>query len=74
MSISKFEVDEFLREELIIDNLRKLLKAQMKIVAQTLNVDVTGCSRKAEILDAIVTHEELSLRAAAAASDNTAQN
>ena len=47
------------REELTVDNLRKLLKAELKIVAQTLNVDVTACTRKAEILDAIVTHEGL---------------
>ena len=47
MAASKFDVDEFLREELTVDNLRKL-----KIVAQTLNVDVTACTRKAEILDA----------------------
>ena len=34
--------NEFLREELTVDNLRKLLKAELKIVAQTLNVDVTA--------------------------------
>ena len=77
MAASKFDVNEFLREELTVDNLRKLLKAELKIVAQTLNVDVTACTRKAEILDAIVTHEGLTQQAAAAASDNhanTAQN
>ena len=67
MAASKFDVDEFLREELTVDNLRKLLKAELKIVAQTLNVDVTACIRKAEILDAIVTHEGLTQQAAAAA-------
>ena len=45
MAASKFDVDEFLREELTVDNLRKLLKAELKIVAQTLNVDVTACIR-----------------------------
>ena len=76
MAASKFDVDEFLREELTVDNLRKLLKAELKIVAQTLNVDVTACTRKAEILDAIVTHEGLTQQAAAAALNdtNTAQN
>ena len=61
---------------LTVDNLRKLLKAELKIVAQTLNVDVTACTRKAEILDAIVTHEGLTQQAAAAALNdtNTAQN
>ena len=77
MAASKFDVNEFLyREELTVDNLRKLLKAELKIVAQTLNVDVTACTRKAEILDAIVTHEGLTQQAAAAALNdtNTAQN
>ena len=74
MAASKFDVNEFLREELTVDNLRKLLKAELKIVAQTLNVDVTACTRKAEILDAIVTHEELTQQAAAAALNDTAQN
>ena len=40
MAASKFDVNEFLREELTVDNLRKLFKAELKIVAQTLNVDV----------------------------------
>ena len=76
MAASKFDVNEFLREELTVDNLRKLLKAELKIVAQTLNVDVTAFTRKAEILDAIVTHEGLTQQAAAAALNdtNTAQN
>ena len=74
MATSKFDVNKFLGEELTVDNLSKLIKAELKIVAQTLNVDVTGCSRKAEILDAIVTHEGFIPRAPAATSDNTAQN
>ena len=73
MAASKFDVNEFLREELTVDNLRKLLKAELKIVAQTLNVDVTACTRKAEILDAIVTHEGLTQQAALN-DTNTAQN
>ena len=76
MAASKFDVDEFLGEELTVDNLRELVKAELKIVAQSLNVDITGCSRKAEILDAIVTHAGLTQQAAAAALNdtNTAKN
>ena len=69
MATSKFDVDEFLRDEFTLENLRKLFKAELKIVAQTLNVDVTAC--KAEILDAIVTHEGLTQQAAAAALNDT---
>ena len=47
MATSQFDVNKFLGEELTVDNLRKLVKVELKIVAQTLNVDVTGCSRKA---------------------------
>ena len=58
--MADFDVDTFLSEGLTVSRLRSLVKASVIQVANKLDVDLTHCTRKQEIVTAIAVHKGLS--------------
>lgn len=53
--MAEFNVEEFVKD-VLLDTLNGLLKAQLKEVALHLGVDISQCSWKAQIREAVVKH------------------
>ena len=66
-NMAEFDVEEFLSQDYIVARLKRLVKADLKTVADKLEVDLTGCTHKADIFNAICKHIGLSTAPAALA-------